>query len=190
MSFLETYVNKYRLDKIKPQEKKHLHDIETQLDQSVNKISSNRSFLEIIKIHGDDIADLVERVGSHFDNWKFTIKKSISSFRFVINIAIEIYQMVENISSSLVSENMDNVEKESVKTQFGVDLVWYVWSIVNPINKRFRWIPFKKVFEKKIVKWLARMGISASRDLFKANEKKVDSFVAINITKRVLVKSL
>lgn len=172
MSFLDKYSQNHRLEKINSKTKKNLVDLEKKLDRSIN---GERSFEDALKDHSDTLADLIQRVGEHFDGWKITWATAISSFRFVISIATEVYQIVEAMKAEIVTPNMSEEESAARRTQFSKDLVWFVWSAVGPLDKTFKWVPFKKTIEKRLVMWIAGMGLNAARNFFNAN-KEVDTF--------------
>jgi len=175
MSFIDTYIEKYRLDSIKPKTKKNLAALENKLSDATNDASS---FEDIIKDQADIITDLINRVSEHFRGRKFSFKNVVSSFRFVISISTEIYQIVEQIKSSIISRDMTENEIAAAKHDFGVDLVWFVWMTVGPLDKVFTWMPFKKTIEKMLVRWIAGMALKSAVDLFTTN-KEVSSF-AVN----------
>ncbi len=179
MSFLDTYVKKYRLDKLGAKTKKNLDKIEKKLDARTKKATGKLSFEEAIKDHANVIADLIERVSKHFGGWKLSYKNALSSFRFVISIATEVYQIVEQIKSSIVSPGMNKQEADTAKMEFGKDLVWFVWMTVGPLDKTLTWVPFKRTIERKLVRWIAGMGLDAAMDLFQTN-KEITSFAVNN----------
>lgn len=189
MSFLSTYVKKHRLNKMGDRIKNNLNKLEDRLSKVTDRVKSGVSFLDASKDHAHEIADLIERVNKHFDNWDFTLRNLFRSFRFVVSISTEIFQIVEKMSDSIVSSDMTKVEREKAKMEFGRNLVWYVWTIIGPLDGKFRWIPFKKTIEKIVVDWLARVGIDAARDLFEANNKDVSSF-GVNNEERGIIKAL
>lgn len=176
MSFLDTYVKKYRLDKLSSGTKKNLVKLETQLDKVTKKAAKGVSFLDSIKDHANTISDLIERVAKHFDGWKLGLTTVLPSLRFVISIATEVYQIVEQMHDSIVQSGMTKEQQSEAKLAFGKDLVWFVWTTVGPFDKVLTWLPFRKTIEKKLVHWIAGMGLEAALDLFSANSQDVSSF--------------
>ncbi len=171
MSFLDTYVKKYRLDKIDDSVKKHLLKVEDKLNKVTAKIQKGMSFADIVKEHGERIADLIERVSSYFSDWMPTWKNVFSSLKFVISISIEVFQIVESVKEAIITPDMSPEEAREALTKFGIDLVWFIWLIVNPLKSTLRWVPFKKTIEKWAVKRMARTGLEAALNLFKANQE-------------------
>lgn len=187
MSFLDTYVKKYRLDKMDKKKKTNLENLETKLDKTLKRSGVNASFSDVVKEHAEQIGDLIERVSQHFDDWEFSWRTAISSLQFVYNIAIEVYQIVEQMRLSSVTSGMSSDQEWNVKVQFGRELVYFVWMTVGPLDKMLNWMPFKKTIEKRLVLWIGGMGMAAARCLFTAN-KDVRTFSA-NITSE-FVKAL
>lgn len=192
MSFLDTYVKKYRLDKLDTKTKKNVHKLEKKLDDwQYFPLGKGLSFEDVIKDHANFIADLIERVSEQFGGWtrwKLSFKQIWSSFRFVISIATEVYQIVEKIKSSLVFDTVSEAEGNVLKRKFGQDLVWFIWTAVGPMNKTLTWLPFRKTIEKMIVRWIAGMGLDAAKDLFQAN-KEITSF-AMNTDTPPILKAI
>ncbi len=168
MGFLDHYVDKYKLDKISL-ENGRLKRLEEKIRRTINSAPTPVVFEDIIKQHGEKIADLVARVSAHFNEWQFS--KIISSFKFVINIGTEVYQIVEDMQDSIITDGMSEEEKNIAKTELGKDLTYFVWMVVNPLKNKWKWLPFKGAIERWIVKWLAGMSLNAAMDYFKANIK-------------------
>lgn len=181
MSFLNTYLKKYRLQKMDPKLKKHLGKLESQLEAVVKKnLGKPLSFVEMMKEHGHAIGDLIERLSNHFKGWEFSWKTVFPSLKFVISISTEIYQIVDQMHDQIVSPDMTPKQQVQAKISFGKDLVWFVWTAVGPFDKTLTWIPFKKTIEKMVVRWLGGIGINAAMDFFNANKKEISSFSANN----------
>lgn len=187
MSFIDTYMKKYRIGDISKGTKTNLEKIEKQLDKVTKKAKSGLSFLDAVKEYGDEIADLIERVQQHFDGWKYSFTNLLSSFRFVYSIAMEVYQIVDAMQDEVVPDGLTGEKAWEAKKKFAQELVYFIWKTVGILDKRFRWIPFKKTIEKKLVLWLSGMGMDAARNMFKAN-KEVSSFSVNN--KAVFVKAI
>lgn len=176
MSFLEEYVSKNLLDNLSPSQQQHVNDLE----QALNAKVSNGSFEDILKQYGVQIADIVKRASVAVSG-----EFSFSKLRVVINIAIEVYQLVEVMSSSIVKPDMSEENKKTAKITFGQDLTYFIWITVNPLKGHFNWLPFKSAIEKKVVKILSGFGIKSALDILESN-KQVVSTLAFNIKLRAL----
>ena len=172
MSFLEEYVSKHLLDNLSPSQQDNINNLETLLKDQV----TNGSFEDILKQYGSQISDLVNRTSQAVSG-----EISLSKLRVIINIAIEVYQLVEVMSSSIVKPDMLEEDKKTAKIIFGQDLTYFIWMTVDPLKSYFNWFPFKKSIEKKVVKILSGYGIKAAMDLLEANKQMV-STLAFNIT--------
>lgn len=178
MSFIDTYMKKHRVGDISKGAKKNLAKLEKKLDTITKQGKGQLSFLDAIKKYGNEIGDLVERVQQHFDGWEFTLTNALSSFKFVYSISIEIYQIIDVMQDEVVPDGLTGEKAWEAKRNFGVELIYFIWKTVGPLDSKFNWVPFKKTIEKKLVKWLAGMGLDAARNMFGAN-KEVSSF-AVN----------
>ncbi len=187
MSFIDTYMKKHRIGDISSGVRKSLDKLEKKLDSVTKKAKKGLSFLGAVKDYGEEIGDLIERVQQHFDGWEFTLSGAFGSFRFVYSIAIEVYQIVDAMKDEIVPDGLTGEAAWQAKRNFGKNLIFFIWKTVGPLDQRFNWIPFKKTIEKRIVLWLAGMGMDTARSMFKAN-KEVSSFSANN--KAVSVKAL
>ena len=187
MSFIDTYIKKNRIGDISSSVRKNLAKLEKKLDTVTKKAKKGLSFLDSIKGYGEEIGDLIERVQQHFDGWKFTFSNAMGSFRLVSSMAIEVYQIIDTMKDEIVPDGVTGEPAWQAKRSFGKNLIFFIWKTVGPLDKRFNWIPFKKTIEKKLVLWLAGMGMDTARGLFKAN-KEVSSFSANN--KAVFMKAL
>lgn len=187
MSFIDTYMKKNRLGDISSATRKNLDKLEKKLDAVTAKAKNGTSFLDSIKNHGEQIGDLIERVQQHFSGWKFTWRNSFSTFQFIYNIAIEVYQIIDTMHDEIVPEGVTGEKAWEAKSEFGKQLIYFVWKAIGPLDKTLNWIPFKKTIEKKLVLWIAGMGLESARKLFSAN-KEVSSFSANTDT--VFMKAL
>lgn len=185
MSFIDTYMKKHRIGDISSASRKSLDKLEKKLDSITKNAKNGASFLDSIKEYGEEIGDLIERVQKHFDGWEFS--ETFSSFRFISSIAIEVYQIIDSMKDEIVPDGITGEPAWQAKRTFGKNLTFFIWKTVGPLDKKFNWIPFKKTIEKKLVLWLAGMGIDTARSMFKAN-KEVSSFAANN--KAVSMKAL
>jgi len=188
MSFIDTYMKKHRLGDISKTTRKHLDQLEKKMDEVTKKAKKGLSFLDSIKNHGEAIGDLIERVQQHFDGWKFTWKTSFSTFQFVTNIAIEVYQIIDAMKDDIVPDGVTGEQAWESKKKFGKELIFFVWKTIGPLDKVLTWVPFKKTIEKKLVMWMAGMGLESARKMFGAN-KEVSSFSANN-SSTVFMKAL
>jgi len=126
MGFIDNYLDENRLDKMSDKHKNNIRKLEKQLSEQLPQGDENPTMDIVLKEHGPQIADLVERA-SQVLHGGF----SFSKFRVVINIGIEVYQLVDQIE-------LDD------KVQFGKDLTYFIWKTIDPVEKYFNWLPFKK----------------------------------------------
>ena len=126
MSFLDTYVKKYRLDKMDKKKKANLKKLEEKLDKTTKQAPCGGSFSDVVKDCGEQIGDLIERVSQHFDDWKFSWRTAISSMQFVYSIAIEVYQIIEEMRSFIVTPGMSKEQEWEAQRQFGRELIYWL----------------------------------------------------------------
>ena len=168
MSFLDYYIEESRLDSLSEKSKKALKKIEEKIERQVEETSESADFEQCLSEHGPKIADLVERFAAHVES--FSWKGVFGTLRFVTNIAVEVYQIVEDIHECIVTEDMDTAQEETAKVDMIKELTYFVWVTVGPLDKRLRWMPFKGIIEKKVVKWLAGKAWELAVDLLVAND--------------------
>ncbi len=189
MGFLDKYTDKHYLDGLHSGTKKRLKSIESKIKISIDSNPTKSTFEDVIKKHAKQIIDLVGRVRMHFDSWE--LSKLVSTFKLVLNIGTEVYQIIENMKDSIVADDMTAEEQYLAKLDLGKDLTYFVWLAVDPIKSKWNLIPFKKTIEKMIVKWLAGMALNAAMDFFNANDKSLEVFsVAKSGKKKVYFKAL
>ena len=186
-SFIDNYMKKHRVGSITNATRKNLDKLEKILDTVTKKSKNGLSFLDSIKNHGDAIGDLVERVQQHFDGFKLTWKNAFSTFHFIYNIAVEVFQILEAMKDEIVPDGLTGEKAWDAKVKFGKELIYFIWKTIGPLDKFLTWMPFRKTIEKKLVKWIAGMGLESARKMFKAN-KEVGSF-SVN-SNAVFVKAL
>lgn len=186
MSFLTQYLKKHRLDKISDKQKERLEQLEEKLSDIVKNDEKSFTFEDLLKQHGEHIADLVERLSNYLKNLPpWSLANTFNLFRFVGGIAIEVYQMVESMSQSIIKDGMTDQQKHETKVTLGKELVYFVWEIVNPLGNYFNWLPFKKTIEKTLVFWLAEMALDNTVDLFEAKVFQISIMEAGTIVKAV-----
>lgn len=177
MSFISRYIKDNKLDQIDDYILDRLKDIEKQVElRDIALVSTGKSFEDLMQGQLDKIVDLLQRFREHFKNWNFSINGVASSFKFVFNLATEIYQIVEQTFSEVVNDNMSENEKKKAKFEFGKELIWFFWRVIGPLDNRLKWIPFKKYLEKKVVLWLGGLGLQAAFDLFAVQKSGVTAF--------------
>jgi hypothetical protein len=189
MSFLDNYL-KHSLPPLDEKHKEVLSNLEKSLDETIATkdaglatIVTNRTFEEAIIQYSSELLDLIERLKKYIDSMDFSNWSGVfSSLRLIISASTEIYQITEAISSEFIHESMNAQESRNAKIKFGKDLVYFVWKIIDPLNSKFKWLPFKHIIEKKMVMWLAGMGIEAAIDFF-AFEVKSYAYPKILIRK-------
>jgi len=170
MSFVNHYLSKYRLDKMSDQHKIKVSKLEKKLSEKINDSVDFDN--DILVEYGPILADLVERSSNDVHDFSF------SKFRVIINIGIEVYQIVEQMSNKIVPENTSPEKTKKIKIEFGKELVYFIWQTIDPLSKYLNWIPFKKTIEKKLVMWLSGYAIEASVDMF--NVKEPVSVMSVN----------
>ena len=161
MSFLESYLKSHRLNKMPNKHKANLKKLENNLNE---KVQGSATFEECLKNYGPEISDLVERASNTLRELTFSLQK----IRVVINIGTEVYQIVDQVQDCIISEDMSEPEKKTAKLEFGKDLIYFVWMTIDPLQDHLKWLPFKKIIERKLVKWLAGYSLEAAFDMFKA----------------------
>lgn len=181
MGFLDQYLAKHQLDKMSDKHQNNVQKIEAVLNDAI-KSSGTANFDDCLKQYGPQIADLVERVSTAIAqlptvSWSFSSIAKV--FRFVNSITVEVYQVVESMSNCVVNDKMTTDEKHTAKKSFGVNLVLFVWTTIDPLKNKFSWLPFKKTIENALVKLLAGMALESTVDLFAVSAKqiKISSFV-------------
>lgn len=170
MSFITQYLQNNKLEPISDAVKKRVDQAEQKLHDFVKNAAGPLSFDDCLKLHGADIADLVGRVSKYIaDRPALSLASSLSLLRFVYNISVEAYQIVEKMSGCVVTSTMTPKEQHDAKVSFGKQLVYFVWTTVDPLKNKLNWVPFKKTIEKKLVLWLAGMSLEAVVDLLAAS---------------------
>ena len=169
MSFIDHYLEKHKLKPLQPKVKKNIEKLENKLKKHIASSKGPLTFDDLLKKHGEDIADLVARVSAYVKDFPpLTFTNAARIFKFVYSISIEVYQIVESMAQCVIDDSMSNEEVHEAKVKLGQELVYFVWLTVDPIGGRFTWIPFKKAIEKGIVFWLAGMALNSVVDLFAA----------------------
>lgn len=189
MSFIDTYLEKYRLDEMPEKVKKNLDQLEKDM---ADKVQSDdvEDFGECLAKYGAEISDLIERVSAKIDDLSIgSLSDVLNLFRFVKTIGFEAYQLVELLSDCVVPDGLSDEEAKEAKEakkEFGIDLTYFIWVTINPLEGKLTWLPFKKTIEKKVVRWLAGMAIDFAMDFFSANEEVTMSKA---VTKTVVRKA-
>jgi len=182
MSFLDHYLKKHRLKKLSDKTKKNLSKLEKEMDKFVKHSKGSLTFDDLLKEYGSEISDLVERLARYVSDMPtLSLSGIINLFRFIYNIAIEVYQIIERMSNCILDDSMSEQERHITKIAFGKKLVYFVWMTVDPLKNRFNWIPFKKTIVKKLVLWLTGMALESVIDLFNASELTDHSLVSLSI---------
>ena len=151
-----------------PRDVKHrLSKIEAGITEKINGFLE---FEDVIKDYAPRIVDLLDALRRHFEEWKLSVTQIVSTFKFVINISIEVGQIVEQIEYAIITDNMTKEEKYRKKIEFGQEFTYFIWAIIDPLKDQYNWIPFKRTLEEMIVKWLAAMALTATMDLLMANK--------------------
>jgi hypothetical protein len=168
-TFLQKYIQGNAVTAITDKQKTVLENIEAKLTE---QIAGKTSFTDVIKEYAPQIIDLVNRLAAKFRefSWKKGFSGFIDTFKFVINVAVEVWQILEKISEKVLgAAGFSEGAALEAKIQFGKDLVYYIWKVVDPLTGRFDWIPFKVTLEKWILYKLADFGLRYSYEFFKKN---------------------
>lgn len=168
MSFLDQYLEKYKLDELSGTAKEAVADLEQELNNKITEQGSG--FDAFVKEFGPKIADIVERFAAHFKNLPpMSVSTVIGSLRFVINIGVEVYQLVEEMGKHVVPEGASPEQAKTAKIEFGKSLIYFIWKTVDPLKDKLNWLPFKSYIEKKLVFWIGEMAMRFTVDLFEVN---------------------
>ena len=176
MAFIDTYIAKYRTI-ITPNQEQNLRKLEKKLDSTIQN-SHGTNFNSFLQKYGEQINDLLGRAHKYFETWKFSWKNLLSAFSFVSSISLEVYQIVRDLEVFNSSESWEK------KEEFAKELIYFIWKAIGPLDKFLSWVPFRQIIEKKLVIWLATMGLEAAHKLFSAkNNKEVAVLSANNYAK-------
>ncbi len=166
MSFIDHYLEKHKLKTLSPKSRKNIEKLENKLKNHIASSKGAFTFDDLLKKHGEDIANLIERASALKDLPGLRLGNAIKTFKLVYSISIEVYQIVESMAQCVVDDTMSPGEAHNAKVQLGQEIVYFIWLTVDPIGNN--WIPFKKTIEKKLVFWLAGMALNSVVDLFAA----------------------
>lgn len=181
-TFLRKYLDSTALAQMPPSVVKNLIDLE----EVLNKQTESSDFQTVMKEYGPNIVDLIKRIADHVNKWKWSSGRIVNSLKFVIDIAKEVHQIVEAVQAKIVPLGTAPELAEQKKILFGVDMVYFIWSIVDPLRGRLNWLPFERSLEKWAVRKLAMIGIQHAMSFFKANPQ----FVLLGEGNITIVKSL
>ena len=123
----------------------------------------------IVKKYAPEILELVQRASVAFKEMSF----SFSKLKVITKLGTEVYQLVDAMQDAIVKPEMTEEQKATAKVSFGKDLVYFIYLTINPLKSRFRWLPFKKTIERKLVLWLAEMGLETAMKLFDSVKDKI-----------------
>lgn len=168
-TFLRKYLDQHTaLPAPTPEQQEVLVKIETKL---TDQVIGDTTFSDAVANYGDQIVDLVRRVTTEVRNyqWTWTLSGFIGTMHLVGSIATEVWQIIEKLQTSIIPPGLTPEQTLAAKVSFGQDLVFYIWKIVDPLAGHFGWLPFKATIEKKLVYWLAGMGLWQAYNFFKAN---------------------
>lgn len=185
MSFIDHYLKNYNLEEIPKSTQKKLEKLEKKLAQKVDNNPTESTFDDIITKYGEQIADIIGRFS---DYWKDVSSWSVSSvvgtLRFVINIGVEVKQLVEAMRDDIVTDDMTDKEQTEDLKNFAKDLIYFIWKIVDPLNNRFTWLPFRERLEKWLVMKIADMAVDFAGDYIDSH------YDAMNAEDNIRVKVL
>lgn len=185
MSFIDTYIEKHQIGPISISKQKYLNLLEQDLNVALEN-QKGLTFSQIINKHVRDIYDLINKIRKEFyaKKWK-SWAGILSTLQFIYSIALEVYQIVENIAGDIVPPGTPKAEQGKVKLNFAKELIYFIWQIIGPFDKAFNWIPFKKTIERKLVMWFAGMAIEAAHKFFKVNPGGIKTFAIGTIIKAI-----
>jgi len=174
MGFVDTYLDKHRLDKMPEKHKASVEKLEKKLEARAKGNNGTLDFeKDILVEYGPQIADLVERASKALHSGF-----SFSKFRVVINIAVEVYQLVDEMSDKVVPPGYNEKQAHEAKVEFGKDLTYFIWKTIDPLGKYLSWLPFKKSIERALVRWLAGYALDAALDMLDAQKETVTTMSA------------
>lgn len=166
MSFLNAYLQDHNLAALSPAAQKTLSQLEASLKDNVDNNATTSKFDDLIKESGDKIASIVERFSAYWkgiNGWSLTTL--VSTFRFVLNIGVEVGQLSSEMQKHIVTPTMTKEEGKQAQTQFGQELTFFIWKTVDPLKDKLNWIPFKSTIEKNLVYWLSGMALELAQDM-------------------------
>ena len=164
MSFLDRYAQNVTLADLPQVVTDNLKKVEERLDGLVT--SKDEKFADVIGEYVPRIFDIYARLKAQFSGWKFSIDNTVSAFKFVINIANEVVQIVNAIASRVVPEGADAPTAHIAKVQFAKELTYFIWAMWSP--RLIKWLPesVDRVVQRKVVYWLAGMAADAGFNLW------------------------
>jgi hypothetical protein len=169
MGFLQNYVEEHRLESLSESIKDRLNQIEIEMKEKVEQ-NTGSSFDVCLEQYGPKIADLTARVSEQIGGLALkTLSDYIGLLRFVWNIGIEVYQLVQDLAGCVYTDTMTPEQKHDAQISFGVDLIYFIWLTADPFKNKFNWIPFKKTLEQRLIRFVARLALDSALDFFKAN---------------------
>ncbi len=182
MGFVNNYLDKHRLDKMPEKHKTNVENLEKKL---VDKAQGNNGAIDfekdVLVAYGPQIADLVERASKALHGGF-----SFSQFRVVINIAVEVYQLVDQMADKVIPPGYTGIKAHEAKVEFGKDLTYFIWKTIDPVGNYVNWLPFKKSIERGLVRWLAGYALDAALDMLEAQKDAVTTMSADKPTFRAL----
>jgi len=173
MGFINNYLEKHKLPSLDDKYQNNVDKLEEKLDNQVNQYTGGITFEDLLKEYGPQISDLTRRASNALSGG-FVFSK----FRVIINIGIEAYQIVGQMVEKVVGPDMSKEELHQVKSALGSDLIYFIWTTINPLQNYCNWLPFKTRIEKWIVKLLAGYALNAAFDLIEANTGQVATMSA------------
>lgn len=191
MSFLDQYVSKHRLDKLPEKYKESLRRLEDEIVDKVEKISADQSFDSLLQQYGPLMSDIIERFANYLANMPpWSLNSVWNLFRFVGTISIEVHQLVQQMLAKHLPADMSEDEKHRVKVNFGKELVYFVWQVVDPLKDYFNWLPGKQWLVKKVVMWLAQMALENVVDLFATGALSLDQVTPLSANTPSLILAI
>jgi hypothetical protein len=174
MSFLTKYADKFKPDDLDPEVKANLENLEKFMEDTLDDAALGR-FEVLLKEHTDDLISLVDRFTKHFKDYDVSIGGVWGSFKFVLSLGFEVYQMVDNIFDEIVTPDMNEAQRKKVKVDFAKDLVYFIWRAIGPLdNLKF---PFRRLLEKLLVRFLAGIVAGFTMDMIDSWTDQTDEMM-------------
>jgi len=168
MGLFDGYVPSKKLEELSEDVLKKLEKLDKVIKNS--KTDEAVPVSRIIAAHGEDLVDLVDRLSKHLEENPPSWGSIWSNSKFIYGIAIEIYQLINTMADEVTDEDMSEDKKKEVLKQLGQNLVWFIWSTMDPLRK-VTWLP--QFIERAIVKWIAGQALEFAADLFAPKEEKL-----------------
>lgn len=189
MGFVDSYLNNNKLPPVSDKVKKRLGRLEEEMKQKTS--DAEGAFEDCLSQFEPDITDISGRLAEKLSDLHVGgIGDAIEMIKFAKNMGFEIYQLVINMKSCVIPPDLSPDQEKERILDFGQDLAWFIWMIVDPLKGKFLWIPFRKKIEEILVRWIAGMGMELAWDVFDNNKKKIPVVSKSSKNKTIVMKAL